>query len=338
MKPRGHRLGWGLGGIALLSLLSCETVVDVPPPPHTPQLVAQGFFTPDSLWIVRVTRTTPFTAATPPAFLQDASVEVWEDGQLLARPALTDSGTYVAAGRGAQPGHTYTLRVSAPDHVSIEGHDRLPAPPEVTAFHEQVIPPLDSTTRRYRTRVEVTLQDPPAEDNYYGLLVVQARWSVDPATGQVLPLLPSLFPFESEDAALEESALDVLNQDAHTYLEAFFSDDPFQGNAHTFAFDLQYDAPIPGAGLEIQRAWAVVLLSVSEDLYRYWKTAGQQALTNENPFAEPLRVHSNMTNGFGVFAGFQYRLYPLTQSSTALLPGIWCAQVGPGLPICGGTR
>lgn len=316
-------------------LTACETFVEVPPPPHTPQLVAQGFFTPDSLWVVRVTSTTPFTDPAAPAFLKEAGVEVWEDGQLLARPALSDSGTYVATGKGAQPGRTYTLRVSAPGYAPAEGRDRLPAPPVVAAFYEQVVPPPDSTTRRSRTQVAVTLQDPAAEDNYYGLLVVQARWSLDRTTGQVLPLPPALFPFESDDAALEEEGLELLGLDPHTYLEAFFTDALFDGSSHTFGFGLQYDLPDPNALLVIQRAWVVVLLSVSEALYRYWKTAGQQAFTNENPFAEPLRVHSNMTNGFGIFAGFQYRLFPLTHSSTALLPGPWCIQAGLGLPICG---
>ena len=66
---------------------ACETVVDVAPPPHDQQLVAQGFFTPDSLWVVRVTHTVGYTSPEAPGFVDDATVEVWQEGQLRAQLA-----------------------------------------------------------------------------------------------------------------------------------------------------------------------------------------------------------------------------------------------------------
>ena len=169
-------------------------------------------------------------------------------------------------------------------------------------------------------------------------MVVQARWIEDRTMGQVTPLPPSLFIFESDDLALGESAFDFLNTEKTFYLEAFFTDGLFNGSTYTLNFDIQYDTPDPLAEVVVRRVLAVVLLSVSEDFFRYWKTAGRQALTNENPFAEPLRVQSNMTGGFGVFAGFQYRIFPLGASSVGVggfgLSDL-CRLVGNTLPLCG---
>jgi hypothetical protein len=165
--------------------------------------------------------------------------------------------------------------------------------------------------------------------------VLQVRWRVDRSTGQVQRLPPSVFPFESDDPALGDRALDFLDTGKKRYQEAFFPDGLFDGSRYTLDFDLRYDAPHPDAAVVIQRAFAVVLLSVTEDFYRYWRTAGEQALTNENPFAEPLRVHSNLTGALGVMAGFQYRLLPLAAGEAGGALDSLCTVVGGRLPLCG---
>lgn len=317
-------------------LAACEAAVEVTPPAHEPRLVAQGFFTPDSLWAVRVTHTVPFASAAVPGFVDDALVEVWDGDRLLARPALSDSGTYLATGGIAETGRPYTLRVSAPGYPPTEGSDTLPGRVPVSGFQEALVPPADTTSRRRLAHVGVTLDDPPETADYYGLFVLQARLQEDRRTGQVTPLPPSLFTFESDDLALGEGTLGFLDTDKALYRDAFFTDGLFDGSTYTIGFDVQYDAPRPDAEVVIHRAFAVVLLSVSEDFFRYWKTAGEQALTNENPFAEPLRVHSNLTGGFGVFAGFRYRVFPLYTLSPEAAPALepLCALVGGRLPIC----
>lgn len=323
-----------------LTFAACETVVDVPPPPHDPKLVAQSFFSPDSLWVVRVTRTVPFASSAPPELVDSATVEVWDGDHLVARPVRSDSGTYVASGTGARRGRTYTLHVEAPGFPTVEGSDALPPPPPVTDFRATPIAPVDSISRRRATHIDLALDDPADTDNYYGLLVLQARWREDRATGRLTPMPPSLFPFESSDPALGESGFDFLDTEQTLYHEAFFTDGLFDGSTYTIDLDVQYDAPRPEATVAIRRAFVVALLSVSEDFYRYWKTANEQALTNANPFAEPLRVHSNVTGGLGVFAGFQYRLLPVSADS----PGVGtfhlrdlCRFLGHRLPLCSGS-
>lgn len=320
-------------------LAACETVVDVAPPPHDPKLVAQSFFTPDSLWVVRVSHTVPFTDAGPPELVDDATVEIWDGERLVAQPTRSDTGTYVAIGRGARPGRTYTLRVDVPDFPSIEGRGALPGPVPVGAFQTTPVQPADTASRRRITQIDITLDDPPDVNNFYGLLVLQARWREDRQTGQLTPMMPSLFPFQSSDPALGESAFDFLSTEQTLYREAFFTDGLFDGSTYTIDFTIQYDAPRPEAPVVIQRVFAIALLSVSEDFYRYWKTANEQALTNENPFAEPLRVHSNMTGGFGVFAGFRYRIFPVGIDRLGVggfQLGDLCPFLGSRLPLCTG--
>jgi hypothetical protein len=325
-----------------LALVACETVVDVPPPDHDPKLVAQSFFSTDSLWVVRVTHTVPFTASIPPGVVDSATVEILRGNQVIAQPALSDSGTYVATGPGAREGESYTLRVDAPGFPSLEGTDTLPLSPPVTSTNVTAVPPSDRTSLRRIRQVDITIDDPPSPGQYYGVLVVQARAKVDRRTGQVSPLPPSLFPFETDDPAFGESELDFLDTEKARFREAFFPDDFFDGSTYTLDFQIQYDAPSPDASVAIRRAFAVVFFSVTEDFFRYWETANEQAITNENPFAEPLRVHSNLEGGPGVFAGFRYRIVPVdvggwTPDSLGAGPfplRDLCRIVGTRLPLC----
>lgn len=319
---------------------SCETVVDVTVPEHEPQLVVHGFFTPDSVWAIWVSRSVSFTSPEAPTPVEEATVEVWQGDHLLAQPTRADTGLYLANGTGARVDQAYSIRVAAPGFEVTQGSGMLPAPPAIRHFTENVIAEENQEARRKKVRVNLVLEDPVSTSDNYGLFVVQLRMKEDRTTGQWTPLPPSLFPFESSNTALREGGIEFLETDATVYREAFFSDGLFDGASFPLEFLLQYDRPSPDANVVIHRAFVAVVVSASEELYQYWITANAQYFTNENPFAEPLRVYSNLSGGFGVFAGFQYQLFPLRLDSLHVAG----FEVAPGchllgmvrLPICRG--
>ncbi len=318
-------------------LVGCETVVDVSPPPFESQLVAHSFFSAESLWVVRVTNNVPFTSPDKPAKIEDAVVRIYEDGQLVVEPARTDSGTYAIVGPKASDERLYTLRVEAPGYNPIEGSDRLPERAHVTDFRVTIVREPDEVSRLRRTLIEITVDDPADTTNFYGLLLVQARWSEDLTTGTIKPFPPTIFPFESDNLAFGESQFDFIETEKTLYYEAFFTDRLFDGTSYTLDFDLVYEDPHPDATVVVHRAFAVVLLSLSENFFRYWKDAGDQAFSNENPFAEPLRVHSNLSGGLGVFGGFRYDVLPLSTGPAGtggLNLADLCVLSGLTLPVC----
>ena len=334
MMPRNLLYTALLSTLGLLYLGACETVVDVEPPPHEPRLVAQSFFTQDSLWVVRVTRSVAYPGTERPAYVDDATVEIWQGDRLVVRPPLVRSGRYDATAPGAAADRRYTLHVAAPGLPSLEGTDALPAPPRIARFHETVEHRADSVWRFHHSRVELTIDDPPGEDNYYGLLVVEVGEVDDRTKGETEPYGPTLFTFESDDAALGEGMFDVFPSEKRRYRSAVFADGLFDGSTYTLDFDVRYNDAPAAAPYHTRRAFTIVLLSVSEDFYRHWKTAEEQADVNENPFAEPLRVHTNLDGGFGVFAGFSYARRPIALGHPELLKTDGCARIGT-LPLCG---
>lgn len=47
---------------------------------------------------------------------------------------------------------------------------------------------------------------------------------------------------------------------------------------------------------------------VSPAYYNYKETLAPQSSINNNPFAEPVSVYSNIRNGYGIFAGYHMRI------------------------------
>ena len=248
--------------------------------------------------------------------MDDASVEVWAADRLVARLARTDTATYSAiGGERPQPGVAYTLRVSAPGFTSVEGTGTLPDASQATITHTVE---TGATPSRRLVHVAMTLDDPPGPTRY-ALQVLHLRALVDASTATVTPLPAALFPFSSADETLGDPFPNPLDPDNPVYYQALFDDRPFDGMSRTVTFDFAYDeSPAPTTGPAVRRAFIVVVLSLSDDLYQYARTDPEQALFGDNPFAEPLRVHSNMSNGLGIFAGFQPSAYPILSDS---LPG-----------------
>ncbi len=161
-------------------------------------------------------------------------------------------------------------------------------------------------------KVALTLDDPHGVRNYYGLQVLQDRRVVNDATGEVTVLPRSTVRFASNDLVF--GAADVFDPEKTYYEEALFTDDLFEGRSHTLDFEMEYTVDLRDVDVTVERSFGVLVMAVSEDYYRYWQTASLQNDVEGNPFAEPVRIYSNMSGGNGVFAGYQATFFPLETS------------------------
>ena len=298
--------------IAIATVSACETVVDVKLPPHEAQLVAQSLFVPDSLWRVNVSMTAPTTGFQEPGFVDDATVEIWDGNRRVEQLRPIGQGTYTSAANRPAPEKTYTLRVSAPGMGQSEGTGIVPPAARVSAFEQQNIEEdTGGHFGRRIMRVELTVDDPADVRNYYGLQIIQHRHVVNSATGETSSLPQTTFTFASNDPALGEA--DVFDPEKSRYDEAIFNDDLFDGRPHTLDFEFEYTVDLRDTDVKIERLFVVLFMTVSADYFNYWKTSELQNTVGDNPFAEPVRVYSNMTGGLGIFAGYHAQAFPLTR-------------------------
>jgi len=73
----------------------------------------------------------------------------------------------------------------------------------------------------------------------------------------------------------------------------FLSDLSYTGNTHN------------GQDVTEQNEGWLEIWSMSEAMYKYQTSYVNQMLNEQNPFAQPVQVYSNIHNGIGIFAGYQ---------------------------------
>ncbi len=278
--PRKKNCRWlqQVGSLVALYVVfsGCETVVNVNLPAHEPVLTANCVFNPDSVWQVQLSRSNP--ALDNMTFLPviNATVEIWENENVVARLLHTGNGTYRPL-TNAKPaiGANYTLSASAPGYETIQATDAIP---ERVPFQSVE---LDSNFANIIARMKFS--DPPDRKNYY-LLQALAEYS-DRFGGRVL--IPIYF--ETDDLLAQD--LGIEGSDAFIFDDAIIS-----GKEHEIKIRLSryYNT----------RKMYIVLVSLSEAYYTYLRSSESQGQANDNPFSIPVQVYNNIENGLGIFAGF----------------------------------
>jgi hypothetical protein len=142
----------------------------------------------------------------------------------------------------------------------------------------------------------------------------------DPPRAQTYALTVALLPgddlyeqpltFRSSATSLRESFdrldvavdidLDVDPEGRYFFGRALFRDGLFAGTSH----EIELDAFYYETGGNAPTTIPVTLSTLSEDYVRYQQTLALQDVTGDNPFAEPVRIHSNVEGGLGAFAGY----------------------------------
>jgi hypothetical protein len=270
--------------ISALAFASCETVVNIDLPVHERKLVANSMFSPDTLR-VDISHSIGMLDNSDIAMLGNATVEIWKDGIYFVTLPNQGAGVYYLPGVYAQAGSTYTLKTTAPGFDGITASSTVPSAIPISAY--SITDSVIVSNGYAEAELSITFNDPSGSANYYELEL----FSIDTfynSTKQV-----NIYPKNDESSTVESIFTSVL-----------INDELINGNTFTVKvlFDsreLQYLAPPYGYGKMIAR-----LKSVTPEYYLYAKTRHIQSYTGNNPFAEPVRVHSNIEGGFGIFAAY----------------------------------
>ena len=161
-----------LGCMSLLCALSaCEQIIEPDLPEHTPRLVLQAFFTPDSTWVAFVGRSAGILESLPSRERSVAEATV----ELLAGDRVIDElkffqreRVYVWEKAPLQAEESYSLRVSAPALQRSRLPDAIPRPVPIAiaSYHVNTSVRSESTIKGDLS-IKLEIQDPPGETNYY---------------------------------------------------------------------------------------------------------------------------------------------------------------------------
>lgn len=304
------------------ALSACEIVVEIAVPEHTPQLVSDGFFSPDSSWTVRLSQSTDITGTEDVGKLPitDAIVSVTAaNGSFSETLAHAGGGIYTAVpGSHPVPGAAYTLRAEAPGLPSVQAVSSVPAAKASIAELERFDDPDDRFGREvYRLRIRI--EDPPGT-NYYKLELF--RWSpfgeedefgyrpiVDepgrPLAFMEIPFRSNETSFRYKDYAYFFEAPELSEE--YDFDGALFSDELFEDK--TKEFEITFTAR---SFETVESRYELVLSALSVDYFMYHHTVLLQNRRLDNQVAieaallqtPPVHLYSNVEKGLGVFAGY----------------------------------
>ena len=290
--------------LSLLTLSACEMTVDLDLPDRDPQIVVNSYFGPGHDWEVDVSTSSTIKRPNSGGVLADGELTLYKENEFAGTFTRKD-GRYHLTGNSPEAGKVYSLRVEAPGYAPVEAYEAVPRPVTVANLH--ITPSTREIQGDMKTEVRIVIQDEPDANNFYSLNLTSL---IRPFEGSEPS--PNNVPFISTDHSLAQyyEELDFFgNQDGFTwyYGEVFFSDELFRGREKTITIFIS-DHLIKSEGTESAE---VVIRQITEAYFRYEITSAIQARTGNNPFAEPVSVYSNVSNGMGIFGAYNESRLPL---------------------------
>lgn len=292
-----HKLNILLVLVGLLPV-SCEKSLSIDLPETEGRVVLYSFVYPDSLLTLQLSRTAPITASKPFRFVQNAHFEVQINNQMVLIDSFPNNQLVA---------NWNMPKINAGDSISVTVYtDGFPKTFAHTRVLQQVPILLVDTLTEYRLpgntphlRFRVGLKDPLGENNYYQVLVV--RRSIDKETSQERVQTLNLLK-EDPAFSMQDQAGGISNW---FDFRGLFSDHIFDGSTYRVNF-LVATTDFAIKTFEQQVNLEVYLYHHTPDYFEYLKTSVLSKGANNFPVFDPIRIHTNVTNGLGLLSGMVF--------------------------------
>jgi hypothetical protein len=311
----------------LTILTQCTQDIDLDFPNAPEQLVLNGILCPDSLIRIHLTKSLPVVDSGDvfPA-VEEATVLLYEDDIFLDYLTF-DEDAYVI-NYYPVPGRRYTVEVQANGYPALTASDTMPQAVSAAACYKQ------QDWYDYNTMaVQTTINDKQEEKNRYwlGLLIdqyelidfdlwVECRRSNDydydkcPRydSSTVITTKPGHMVSYSVLPDIFNSIVDNTSGGVREYNDYIRIDDA-SVDGTTFALEFTGSDPLYTyqelLELDSNQSMTLQLVNASQAYDRYLKSSIIYYYNNEffdepNPFAEPVKIYSNVENGAGIFAAY----------------------------------
>ncbi len=279
--------------LACFNFSSCEEVFDPSVLVSDPKLVVISQFEPQKKVIVRVSQTRSVVDPESIIFVDNASITIWEDSNLIAElDPIIDPATFeVYYSNDAfvpEEGIVYRLMVEAPGFEPVSAQSYIPERIPVSVSIDDAT--VDSSGSNYTFNLSVEFLDPGRSKNYYHLTIYQNITSED---GDLV---------DEQILAFDREAYNNRYQTTDPDGGLLFEDEPFDGQLTkmTYPFEVTLDPEKQRLG-----STEATLRTVTEEYYLFQTSIIKQENSNlTDPLAEPTLLFNNIKNGHGIFAGY----------------------------------
>ncbi len=289
--------------LVVISISACtkEVILNVPAQPA--RLVIESNTAAGDVFVAYVTQSVDVLAPISRTPLATAFITLLE-GSVVRDTLLYNTGSkmYTAKnGTRALAGKTYTLRGTAAGYPAADATMAVPVPVPITAVIYQ--PKFRTNSNGNQVdEVRFTLQDMAGSANFYRISIRR-------------PVYPSGNNMEYQDVY----CLATVDPDAETGLggtgvsyddcidqDFVMKDVRFDGRSKELtlqinSFDME---PLRHPTTGVIYRPVVMLTSITGDYYRYYKSRKIYEDAQDNPFAEPVSIFTNIKQGYGIFSAY----------------------------------
>ncbi len=192
------------------------------------------------------------------------------------------------------PGRTYTLSVSAPGFAATTAQSTVPVTVLPTGIEVDSVrsPQGQGSSVRYFSRL--LWRDPVSVANFYtvsGTMRFDVTVPIFSRTNPPVVLRDTTFA--GTRPLRLESGVEILGDQSRDG-QAFISG--------TFADNVNYYEGPGATGITRNKRITLTLMTLDGVYFRYQEALSRYQTANDNPFAEPVLIPSNIQNGLGCFA------------------------------------
>lgn len=220
--------------------------------------------------------------------IEDADLRVYADNALIQNYSFNaQSGYYIPdVFLGVEPSVEYRLEVDVPGEPMVTSKLISPSRIEMESvkfIQDDIIEDENESL----DKIEIQITDPPGK-NYYSINVIYKREWI--STGEFGEVGDTIFRYDNTDVYNYNS---VFDEDSN-----LFTDELFDGEKTTLEFWAERNIWNENNSVSA----TILLWSLPEEEYNYIRAIDRNRDANDNPFAEPSFVFSNIENGIGIFS------------------------------------
>jgi hypothetical protein len=314
--------------IALIIITGCKEIIEYDEKSVREALVVSGILEKDKAIEIRLSKSLNRFDDVGFQQLADKTVVYYQDGVRMGELRNAGNGRYVSDGFLATPGKTYRIEIYDNGKEIASAETFFPMPQPITN--------LDSIAKvingKKRLMVKLNFDEPSDKENYYRIelhenLFVPYLTSKNEVSVRMITI-PGEINTE-KNWLIRGMGLFSENDKFHDWAGNrfyIFADRYIQGNKMSLELDMPYFRTDSVLGTNRK----IYLQSISRDYFYYLRSVMQQLSTTENPFNEPVRIHTNINGGVGIFGAFSQSVDSLIHINRALIDSLF-----PGITIPG---
>ncbi len=289
----------------LIFLSSCERDVTFNVPTQPPKLVVNGISSINTPIRVNIGKTANILQAytTDMYRVTDAFVQLYENNILKDTLVYnaTNNSYLVKRNTVAMPGNTYLLKAAGNGFTTVEAETKTPKTITINSITRRVNARTDANGNML-DEVKITFTDDGTAANYYAFKVKRPNY----LNGNTM-VYGGIYCMHSSDKDIDRrNNADPTDFENCIDQEFFMSDKNFNGRVKELLLFIRNNELEGFYSPSNNRTYKsiVEINNITAEHYKYRKSYDTYQDSEDNPFAEPVLVYSNVKNGYGIFSTY----------------------------------